>query len=323
MNTKSLHRRRSAGFTLTELLVVLSTLLILMSILIPAIAGVRKRGYEVRTRAIVQKIASACQVYDGDWHAFPGILPESQLYGKNGGGKVTIAGGGTSSVTSTENLTLSLLGGLTPDQNFASFNFTASKTSPLTTNGALSLNPSNPKRYNAYIDYVASEMDWVPSAATPGDYKALYSGPAAEDDSAIPEFLDGYPDPKPIIYMRAHVGAPAVIDDTSDPLAQQGSQYHTEDVTAYAGTPSGGPQPGHPFDIAFNGTVQANMRDSKHFLSWYDALRNEGMTQLDNSGNGNAAPGSAEVPKGKDGFILIAAGSSRAWLGKDAIIVSN
>ena len=48
MNNKSVHQNRSAGFTLVELMVVLFVLLVLMSILIPAIAGVRKRGYEVK-----------------------------------------------------------------------------------------------------------------------------------------------------------------------------------------------------------------------------------------------------------------------------------
>ncbi len=311
MNKKSGHQNRSAGFTLVELMVVLFVLLVLMSILIPAIAGVRKRGYEVKTRALVQKIASACQVYMGDWHAAPGIIPDSQLYGN--GSSVNIP------VTSTENLTLSLLGGLNPDQTYSKFTFDASKTTPLTTNGALSLNSSNPKRYNAYIDYVATEMDWVPGDPNTGNYKALYAGPASPGDTAIPEFLDAFPEPKPIIYMRARVGAPAVIDDSaSDLLAQQNnaSQYHTEDFTVYAGNP-GTPQPGHPFDFDF----MAGGGDSKHYMSWYDALRNEGMTQVDSSGN--AVAGSAEVPKGKDGFILIATGASRAWLGKDAIIVSN
>lgn len=310
MNKKSVHQNRSAGFTLVELMVVLFVLLVLMSILIPAIAGVRKRGYEVKTRALVQKIASACQVYMGDWHAAPGIMPDSQLYGNSN--TVSIP------VTSTENLTLSLMGGLNPDQTYSKFTFDASKTTPLTTNGALSLNPSNPKRYNAYIDYVATEMDWVPGDQNTGNYKALYGGPANPGDTQIPEFLDAFPEPKPIIYMRARVGASAVIDDNgSDLLAQQGnsSQYHTADFTVYAGIPST-PQPGHPFDFDF-----MTGGDSKHYMSWYDALRNEGMTQVDSSGN--AVAGSAEVPKGKDGFILIATGASRAWLAKDAIIVSN
>lgn len=319
MIKESVHRRHRAGFTLTELLVVLSTLLILMSILIPTIAGVRKKGYEVRTRAMVQKIASACQVYMGDFHAAPGILPESQLYGNANNVNV--------SVTSTENLTLSLLGGLVPTNG--SYNFNANKTTPLSTNGALSLNPSDPKRYNAYIDYVATEMDWVPGSTNTGNYAAQYPPPQntpapAPQDSVIPEFLDAYPDPKPIIYMRAHVGAPAVIDDNvSDPLAQQGnaSQYRMVDITTYSGGSTGGPQPNQPFNLSFNGTVPSANQDSKHFLSWYDALRNEGMTQVD--GSGNAVAGSAEVAKGKDGFILIAAGASRAWLAKDAIIVSN
>jgi len=315
MNKKSGHQNRSAGFTLVELMVVIGILVVLMSILIPAIAGVRKRGYEVRTRALMQKIASACQVYMGDWHSAPGILPESQLY--QSGGNVNLA------VTSTENLTLSLLGGLTTT-DYKNFTFNASSSTPLTTNGPLGLNQADPKRYNSYIDYVSSEMDWVPGNSNAGNYKALYNGTATDGDSAIPEFLDGYPDPKPIIYMRAHVGAPAVIDDnTSDTLAQQNnpSQYRTIDFTIYSGDSVGAPQPHEPYALAFTGSVPVDQRDSKHFLSWYDAFRNEGMTQIDASGV--AAANSAEIPKGKDGFILIAAGSSRAWLGKDAIIVSN
>lgn len=312
MNKKSVHRNRSAGFTLVELMVVIGILVVLMSILIPAIAGVRKRGYEVRTRALMQKIASACQVYMTDWHSAPGIVPESELY--KPGNSINLP------LTSTENLTLSLLGGLVPGSG-SNFNFTGSPpTSTLTTNGALSLNPSNPKRYNAYIDYVASEMDWVNGS---GNYGQIYNSPNSTD-TIIPEFLDGYPDPKPIIYMRARVGAPAVIDDgTSDTLAQQNnpSQYHTVDFTAYSGDSVGPPQPHQPYALAFTGTASPDQRDSKHFLSWYDAFRNEGMTQIDSSGV--AVGTSAEVPKGKDGFILIGSGSSRAWLGKDAIIISN
>lgn len=312
MIKKCVHRHRRAGFTLVELLVVLFVIIILMSILIPAIAGVRKRGYEVRTRSMVQKIASACQVYMGEWHAAPGILPDAQLYGGQG----SPAG---LNVTSTENLTLSLLGGLSGSAG----NYTYS-SNPLTTNGALSLNPSDPKRYNAYIDYVASEMDWVNGS---GNYTAQFPPPmnvTGAQDSVIPEFLDGYPDPKPIIYMRAHSGGTAVIDDqTSDLAFQQGSasQYHMEDVTAYTGNPVASSQVGTPFALSFGSPAYGGMPDSKHFLSWYEVFRNDGMTQMDSSGI--AISGTAEVPKGKDGFILIAAGSSRIWLGRDAIIVTN
>ena len=306
------HRQRRAGFTLVELLVVLFVIIILMSILIPAIAGIRKRGYEVRTRSMVQKIASACQVYMTEWHSAPGILPEAQLYGGQGGPAGV-------RVTSTENLTLSLLGGLSGSAG----NYTYT-SSPLTTNGALSLNPSDPKRYNAYIDYVASEMDWVNGS---GNYTAQFPPPQAvtgAEDSVIPEFLDGYPDPKPIIYMRAHVGGSAVIDDqTSDLGFQQGGtpQYHMEDVTTYSGNAIDPPQPGTPFALSFTSPSYGGMPDSKHFLSWYEVFRNDGMTQMDSGGI--AVSGTTEVPKGKDGFILIAAGSSRIWLGHDAIIVTN
>src|SRR5207248_8255748 len=94
-----LRRRRSRrGFTLTEVLLVVGLIALLMSILIPVVAGVRRRGFEMRTRSLVQKIQSACQVYYADWHAYPGLLPDSELYGSGGG----IFQG--TQVTSTENL---------------------------------------------------------------------------------------------------------------------------------------------------------------------------------------------------------------------------
>jgi prepilin-type N-terminal cleavage/methylation domain-containing protein len=287
-----------SGFTLVEMLVVVGLILLLISILVPTISGIRKRGYDVRTRALMQKIASACQVYVTDWHTYPGPLPEGQLY-PNASGITATSSGNTANITSSENLVLGLLGGLA----------TANQYNSALHVGPLNLNPFNPKQNRAYIDYNPVEI------TQPGKYPDMTT-----KDSDIPEFVDGWPDPKPILYLRARAGSPAVIDDApSDPLSSgdpNRCQYHTSDVVVYSGPPVNVDDPSRRYDA-----VGFAVGNSKFYQSWYDLFRNDSLSPIDN--NGNAAPNSTEVAKGKDTFLLIGAGLSRIWVGRDCITLSN
>ena len=78
-NQKNGKGGRSRGFTLVELLVVVGIIALLIGILIPVASGVRKRGYEVRTKALIAKITAGCHAYYNDWRAYPGIIDEPQV----------------------------------------------------------------------------------------------------------------------------------------------------------------------------------------------------------------------------------------------------
>jgi prepilin-type N-terminal cleavage/methylation domain-containing protein len=309
MTVRYYRRLRHRGFTLVEMMVVVFIIVVLMSILLPVVSGVRKRGFDVRTRSLMQKIASACQVYFSDWHAYPGLLPEAQLYPNSN----NLING--IKITSTENLTLSLLGGVNPAS--AAYTFSSS--------GPVSFNPANPKQYHAYIDYVPAEMDWAPTMGGDGTYVAQYNfkNPPTKD-TIIPEFIDGYSEPKPILYLRARRSAPAVIDgdDNSDTLAgTKPAQYSRFDVLIYTGQDTAAT----PTDkgLANDALKFTNSQppQPQYYQSWYDAFRNEGISPIDTAGH--APPNITEVAKGKDGFLLIGAGPSRIWLGRDAIFLSN
>jgi len=297
------------GFTLVEVLLVVGLIALLMSILIPVVSGVRRRGFEMRTRSQVQKLQSACQVYYTDWHAYPGPLPDSQLYGNS---TLDVFRGGLQ-VTSTENLTLALLG----------FDVSKLPAYGFWTTGPVSLNAANPKQYHAYVDYVPAEMDWAPNVmGGDGTYVSQYNFKSPPNkDSIIPEFIDGYSEPKPILYLRARRSAPAVIDadDGSDPLsANKPTQYSRVDVLIYTGQDTAG-QPGDKG--LSNDALRFGVGQPQYYQSWYDAFRNEGLSPIDAAGH--APPNITEVAKGRDGFLLIGAGPSRIWLGRDAIFLSN
>ncbi len=306
-------RHRPSGFTLVEALLVVGLIAVLMSILIPVVSGVRKRGYEVRTRALMEKLASAIRVYQGDFRAYPGPLPNAI---PGSGGLVTLPVGMT--ITSTENLTLGLLGGLdAPPTTFTP----SQRTQDWPPSGPLSLNPANPKRYHAYIDYAAGETDWDPTKK--GSYKSQYGYLAPNcTDSDVPEFVDAYSEPMPILYLRARPGAKAVINDGSDAVYGPAtpSQFNIDDITVYTGEPNQG--------TAKNALkfVPTSPPSHTYFESWYDAFRNDSFSPIDPA-TGNAPPVSTtsppEIARGKDSFLLIAAGSSRIWLARDTIFVGQ
>jgi prepilin-type N-terminal cleavage/methylation domain-containing protein len=59
---------RRTAFTLVELLVVMSIILILAAILVPAVQSIRQRSLSSNTKALVKKIEVILEdVYGGDW----------------------------------------------------------------------------------------------------------------------------------------------------------------------------------------------------------------------------------------------------------------
>jgi len=72
------HRKR-AGFTLTEVLVVVALIAILVAILLTALARVQVKARETTTLGTMQAFANACELFQQDHGTYPGIIPEPFL----------------------------------------------------------------------------------------------------------------------------------------------------------------------------------------------------------------------------------------------------
>jgi prepilin-type N-terminal cleavage/methylation domain-containing protein len=201
------HRR---GFTLVELLVVIGIIALLVGILVPTVSKVRQSVHGANTRALMQKIAAASSAYQLTFNSYPGIMPNSYYPGVAGGWFTDQAN--YKNFTQSEDLVVALAGGLKMDQATGKFDFDAQYLGQ----GPTNFNPlSTTKAHSAFI--AADPNDLSPKDAA-GHYMIGSpdggTTPPANDlnqpfvkDSAAPEFMDKYPEPRPIIYVRANRGA--------------------------------------------------------------------------------------------------------------------
>ena len=100
-----LNAPRTRGFTLVEMLIVISIIVILMALLIPVLGTVQQRAKMRATRAMIDGIQNALQRYCIDFNEYPpsntaglsGPVDASSLYvylsGPNGRGIDTVQGG--------------------------------------------------------------------------------------------------------------------------------------------------------------------------------------------------------------------------------------
>jgi len=79
---------RSSAFTLVEVLVVMGILVLLLAILFPAVAAIRRNQKIERTKATVEAIASGIQAYQNDWGVYP---PCEFVAGVNRGNRSLVA----------------------------------------------------------------------------------------------------------------------------------------------------------------------------------------------------------------------------------------
>jgi general secretion pathway protein G len=81
-------RRRRAGFTLVEVLVVMGILVLLLAILCPVLNAIRRNQRIERTKAVVEALASGIQAYQNDWGVYP---PCEFVTGVNCGNRSLVA----------------------------------------------------------------------------------------------------------------------------------------------------------------------------------------------------------------------------------------
>lgn len=299
------------GFTLVEMLVVIGIIVLLVSILLPVVSAVRTKGHQADTQAMLARIAAGIESYNADLKSYPGPLHNGEIY--NGGLTVNIEGvDQPTQITQSENLVLGLLGGLTRKAGKLTYD------KDLIGNGPVSLNDRAPKKYRAYMDKVSLSV---------GDYGDEIVQAKDVKDSNIPEFLDKFPDPMPILYMRARSGAPGIVSNKLQIGQQQ--QYDLKQIEAYTTVAIGvgkeapsdsefsPPKTGAPMaeklkhglrTVQPNATIQnpppTTPPGQKYFYPYdlYGFMRHPSM---------------ANTPRQKDGYILISAGPDRIYGTKD------
>jgi type II secretory pathway pseudopilin PulG len=196
-----------------EMLTVVGIIVLLIAILLPVVSRVRTQAATAATQNQMNQIGAAIERYRGDNNAFPGILPNS-YFGNNG-----LASVGGVNITMTENAVLSLCGGLDPDANSNSIPPAATYHEESVGLGPMTqvANPMRRKRLPAYLDPTPRQM--MP------DKPWSANGKTSAADSVVPEFMDRYQVSKPILYMRANVGAQGVIPNWPQGTQVAGAQY--------------------------------------------------------------------------------------------------
>jgi prepilin-type N-terminal cleavage/methylation domain-containing protein len=228
------------AFTLVELLVVIGIIAILIGLVVTVVPKIRRAAFAASTSAQLSAISGAIQQYYGDYKAYPGPLANNQLGSfydpgtkiyanaqgfqlvaapNTAGPVITLGATQLSHITGAQNLVLGLLGGLEynpilyPSNPFF-YNLLdifpdGTHSGPV---GAASLNPNNPRRQQSYLQVKDGEIS-VPSMMFNGGSGASFADQASRSpsDAPIPVFLDKYPDPLPILYVRTNAGGKAIV----------------------------------------------------------------------------------------------------------------
>jgi type II secretory pathway pseudopilin PulG len=170
--------------------------------------------------------------------------------------------GSNYNITGSENLVLGLMGGLRLDPNKSDTSVTPAipmlVLAPTEVGlGPLNLNINSPGGTPTFFSAGANYLMWSEKLAGRGSSPAFQSttyqaantagtaltlAPFVDQagyqslDSPIPEFVDRYPIPMPILYLRARVGAKGVISNgiVTDPTGATALyQYDVRDMAAY------------------------------------------------------------------------------------------
>lgn len=213
------NKRQVRGFTLTEILVTIGIIVILIAIVVPTVSKVQKSARVAGVQAQLNGLQGAITRYQQDHGALPGPLSNDMLANPNLGSfpaptpavspAVNVLplndGNGVKRITAAENLVLGLLGGLVL-QAGGVVTYDPAQVG----NGPTNLNAGQIKKFPTYIE--ATNLSWRPDPAQGGLRTGHYADAAGEaTDSIIPEFVDTFSSPMPILYLRARKGAPRVL----------------------------------------------------------------------------------------------------------------
>ena len=320
---------RAAGFTLIELLVVIGIIALLVSILFPTINSVRKAAYGAATSARIQQIAAASLEYQTDFGAYPGPLSNLKVgdsvdtagidrYELNNGSEVLAATAVPDAtriaVTGNENTVLGLLGGLKADGNEIVY------SDLLVGQGPRSLSPANPKAYEAALGTDLTNAAGNGFFADEGLEGQDVDEVGRSFDSPIPEFLDSYPNPLPLLIYRARPGGRIVVaqgDEGANGGSDLRATFDVNDNSAYTNGRIGiGRAFGHdevPNALKLVGdTFDADDEAGRISSSLY--FLNKDLSR-DVDGDGELTLGGSDklVARQADGMIIVSAGPDRIY----------
>jgi prepilin-type N-terminal cleavage/methylation domain-containing protein len=307
-------KRGRLGFTLIELLVVIGIIAVLIAILIPVVSRVRLAAQTANTTNQMHKISAAIQTYQHDFLAYPGALPNA-AFAPPGPGGYFKSGSLTNAATytQTEDAALAMLGGL---QGFNQGGTILLDWKPAEIGlGPVSFNPLQYQagspvvlpRKSAYIE--RRPEDFTPLAGgNPVQLKTIAElGLTYVNDSEAPEFMDLYSNPRPIVYMRANVGAKS-IGGASQTIIYNSRISNTFRADVH-------------YDI---GVVQPYLNSAKDFPPASGQPSNFATGNLDPNATAVQAyftSSSGNTAKNAGSFMLIDAGPDRIFGTADDIIV--
>lgn len=329
--------RRQAGFTLVEMLVVVGIIAVLVAIILPTVNAVKRAAQTASTRAMMQRIVAGCEAYSADHRAYPGPFANAQLYPfvaaatpmtltDNSGNNYNMTGTGTvpnrNRVTSTENLFLGLAGALWFDSSTGQFQY---RPSPMPPAGVAGLNGTvSRKVYSPYITFNINEtsagtlndIEGGPGATPDGSWCGTV--PPLVHDTNVPEFLDKYSSPMPILYMRANVGAKYFYSDRT--VYDADSQYQIAQVVRQYSRRSGSSNGLVPWTI-YTKDYPATTAPNNYDQVINGASVNIGTTQGAYNYFGTISGGTnTPIPLKKDSYILISAGADNTYGTKDDVV---
>jgi prepilin-type N-terminal cleavage/methylation domain-containing protein len=301
-------RPRRGAFSLVELLVVIGIIAVLVGILIPVVGRMRKEAFKVDTAALINTLRSATESYHANFKAYPGPFSDDDVYGHvnwNRGNRVGIAKNiqhsGQNYVTGTEQLFLSLCGGLRLEQSSQDPEFFVMSNGALPT-GPSNLNTRNPKVMNAFLTdagkYLPHEWYKLPNFRDAAGNVA--------SDTNVPEFLDRYPEPLPILYLRARRGAPGIVTDND----KTPYQYDLRQVSGYTSMPAVGAKHGLQKVGDASSSIKKSMDDNKGGADALPYFKIPGAS-LPSSFSATNQIGAA--PRSQDTYIMISAGPDRIY----------
>lgn len=354
----SIRRRiaaRPAGFTLMELLIVVLIIGVLVSIIIPVASKARQHAQAANTRALLANLGTLITTYHGDFNAYPGPLSNMEVYTTvtpgltapeifDGTAPATESikmSGRQAYITMSENLVLGLNGGLRNVDGEIQYDTAWVGSGPQWLRGTPKKLPAYGENTTKDLSTFNIEVPQPPPPAPPvvgpmtGEY--VDGNGTAAADSPVPEYVDRFGEPLPIIYLRARAGSRTSANHPDDnPIVTDGSnnarpgQYDYSQYAAYvradeanargtAGNIGVGrqlskseyvpvdnfPRQGLGLPFVLTATTDPNSVGYTYPYSGYVALRNHAASGL--------AGGLDETPKQKDSYILISAGIDRVY----------
>ncbi len=175
--------RRPSGFSLIELLVVVSIIVLLIGILIPTLGAVRTAARKTQAQAMASQFVNAMAAFKADKRRLPGYFNTEDMASVGNWSDLS-AGSGERGFTETENVLLELAGGIQPSSTSAAAQFQLYQVGPIPADGPV-VSPDS-ARSAAGGGYLKMDSDSLFAIAGQSD---LPGGAGAES----PEFADDNP----------------------------------------------------------------------------------------------------------------------------------